>query len=109
MAKNTTNATELFAELGGGAFADQLGVALSNVAESVVITGKKGQVTITLDIARIGDSRQVNIAHKLAFKEPTQKGSRSEDTTSETPVFLNAGGDVSVYAQDSHSLFAKEA
>lgn len=103
-----TDSQQFIGDLGAGTFADQLGVALSAVAQGVVAHGKAGEVTIKLKISRIADSRQVNIAHTLAFSEPTGKGKRSEDTTSETPMHLNLSGDVTLFASHTDQIFGKE-
>ena len=39
-----TDVKQFIGDLTGGAFADQIGVAISDVADSVMATGKKGQV-----------------------------------------------------------------
>ncbi|MCU4601664.1 hypothetical protein [Acinetobacter ursingii] len=88
MSTKPTNAQQFVADLGAGTFANQLGAAISMVSQGAVQHNKKGQIKITLDIARIGDSSQVEIAHTLAFVEPTAKGKRAEDTTSKTPMHL---------------------
>ena len=96
-----TDSTEFITEL-GGSFEKVLGQIISNVAEAVVATGKQGAISIDLNMKRIGESRQVNVTHKLAFKEPTAKGSRSEDTSSETPMHVNLNGSVSLFAQKTN-------
>ena len=100
-----TDAPQFVADLSGGNFAQQLGIAISEVAQGVVANGKKGQVKVTIDIARIGESNQVNISHTLAYVEPTAKGKRSEDTTSETPMYLNNDGSVTIFANHTKQLF----
>ncbi len=107
MAKQT-DAQQFVGDLGAGTFANQLGAAISNVAEGVVLNGKTGDIIIKLKVKRIGDTRQVTISHTLAFTEPTSKGSRSEDTTSETPMHLNVSGDVTLFASHSDQLFGLE-
>lgn len=82
MSIKQTDAPQFVADLSGGNFSQQLGIAISEVAQGVVANGKKGKVQVTLDISRIGESNQVNISHTLAYVEPTAKGKRSEDTTS---------------------------
>lgn len=102
-----TDATKFLGDLTGGAFADQIGHALSDVADSVIATGKKGQVTITLDIKQTGDkeSSQVSIEHKLAYKAPESYGTRSEDYARKTPMHVNKGGEMSLYANHTAGLF----
>lgn len=105
----TTDATQFISELSGGTLADQLCAAISAVAQCSVANGKKGKVSLTLDISKIGDSNQVEISHTLAFVEPTSKGKRSEDTNSKTPMHLNAGGDVTLFANHTSQLFNEHA
>ena len=59
MSTKPTNAQQFVADLGAGTFANQLGAAISMVSQGAVQHNKKGQIKITLDIARIGDSSQV--------------------------------------------------
>ncbi|MBK4997290.1 hypothetical protein IAE39_005464 [Pseudomonas sp. S37] len=75
-----TDTSEFLNELNGGAFANQISHALSEVAAGVVDHGKPGKITITLDFSQIGDSHQVKIKHKLAYKVPTKRGDQSENT-----------------------------
>jgi hypothetical protein len=91
-----TDFATLLADLGGGAFEQQINRAITDVALNVVTHSKKGQVTITLDMARIGDSNQMAISHKLAFTQPTSRGKRSEDTSGDTPVHVGYGGIVTI-------------
>ena len=100
-----TDAPQFIADLSGGNFAQQLGIAISEVAQGVVANGKKGKVQVTIDVSRIGESSQVNISHTLAYVEPTAKGKRSEDTTSETPMYLNNDGSVTIFANHTKQLF----
>jgi hypothetical protein len=105
MSIKQTDAPQFVADLSGGNFSQQLGIAISEVAQGVVANGKKGKVQVTIDIARIGESNQVNISHTLAYVEPTAKGKRSEDTTSETPMYLNSDGSVTIFANHTKQLF----
>ena len=100
-----TDAPQFIADLSGGNFSQQLGIAISEVAQGVVANGKKGKVQVTIDVSRIGESNQVNISHTLAYVEPTAKGKRSEDTTSETPMYLNNDGSVTIFANHTKQLF----
>ncbi|AUX84892.1 hypothetical protein C3F34_01595 [Acinetobacter sp. ACNIH2] len=100
-----TDAPQFIADLSGGNFAQQLGIAISEVAQGVVANGKKGKVQVTIDVSHIGESNQVNISHTLAYVEPTAKGKRSEDTTSETPMYLNNDGSVTIFANHTKQLY----
>lgn len=102
-----TDTTKFLGDLTGGAFTDQIGHALSDVAESVISTGKKGQVVITLDIEQMGDkeSSQVGIKHKLAYTAPERFGTRKEDYARKTPMYVNHGGEMSLFANHTAGLF----
>ena len=102
-----TDTTKFLGDLTGGAFADQIGHALSDVADAVVMTGKKGQVKITLDIEQMGDkeSLQVGIKHKLEYTAPEKFGSRKEDYARKTPMHVSKGGEMSLYANHTAGLF----
>ena len=69
MSTKPTNAQQFVADLGAGTFANQLGAAISMVSQGAVQHNKKGQIKITLDIARIGDSSQVENEIIQEFKE----------------------------------------
>lgn len=108
---NPTDTTQFIGDLTGGAFAEQIGIALSDVAESVVSTGKKGQVKIVLDLSVIGDkeTKQVEVKHKLEFTAPETFGSRREDYARKTPMYVNADGTVSLFANHTAALFDTKA
>ena len=91
-----TDFQTMVGDLNAGVFAQQVGRALSDVSAGVVDTGKKGRVTITFDIKRIGEAAQVNISHKVAFKRPTTRGEATEVTTSDTPMYVGARGVLSL-------------
>lgn len=91
-----TDFQNMVGDLSAGVFAQQVGRALSDVAAGVVDTGKKGKVTLTFDIKRMGEAAQVVIAHRVAFKRPTMRGEATETTTSETPMYVGARGVLSL-------------
>jgi hypothetical protein len=86
-----TDTAEFLEELNGGAFASQIGHALSEVAEGVVAFGKVGKLVITLDFSQIGESSQVKIKHKLDYK-----------------VHVGSGGKVTLFAEKHDQLFSRE-
>lgn len=103
---DTTNFAELLGDLNAGVFAQQIERALSDTALGVVTTGKKGRVTITLDLKQIGDSNQVAVAHKLAYLKPTTRGRSTEEYTTETPMHVGPRGAMSLFPYQQTSLFA---
>ena len=91
-----------------GAFASQIGHAISVVAAGVVDHGKAGKLVITLDFSQIGESHQVKIKHKLDYKVPTKRGTRSENTSLDTPMHVGTGGRVTLFAEKHDQLFSRD-
>lgn len=94
-----TDTAEFINELNAGVFAQQIGHALSEVAAGVVDNGKAGNVTITFNLKQIAGGHQVAINHKLAFKVPTKRGNRSEDTALDTPMYVGEGGRLTLFPE----------
>jgi len=103
-----TDTSEFLEELNGGAFSTQIGHALSEVAADVVDYGKAGKLVITLDFSQIGESHQVKIKHKLDYKVPTKRGTRSENTTLDTPMHVGSGGKISLFQKKHDQLFSRD-
>lgn len=94
-----TDITELFDAMQGGTFQAQLERALSEVALHVVThgdKGKKGKVVIEFNMARVGESTQVNLTHKLTFNAPTARGKKSEDAAAQVPLHVGSNGRLSL-------------
>lgn len=100
----TTDFALLLDDLDAGVFKQKIGRALSDAAAGVVATGKKGKVTITLDLAQIADSRQVDVSHKIAHVAPTAKGKFSEENTTKTPLYVGKGGKLSLFPESQHKF-----
>lgn len=96
--------TNLLNDLDAGLFAERLSAALRDTALGVVTTGKKGKVTITLDLARIGDSNQVTAVHGIKYARPTTKGKVVEEATTSTPLHVGRGGALSLFPETQASL-----
>lgn len=100
----STDFAALLDDLDAGVFKEKIGRAVSDTAAGVVATGKAGKVTITLDLKQIADSRQVDVAHKLTFTQPTAKGKRSEENTTKTPLYVGRGGKLSLFPENQHKF-----
>lgn len=100
-----TDITQLFADLDAGIFVDRLSAALGDTALGVVNTGKKGKVTITLDLERIGDSNQVKCSHQIKYARPTAKGKAMEEATTSTPLHVGVGGVLSLFPESQTGMF----
>ena len=105
-----TDTAEFISELNAGIFANQIGHALSEVAAGVVDNKKVGTVTLTFTLKQIADSSQVTVNHKLAYKVPTKRGSRSEDTTLDTPMHVGSGGCLTLFPEtpQADQLFSRD-
>ena len=103
-----TDTAQFLEDLNGGAFISQIGHALSEVAAGVVDHSKAGKLVITLDITQIGESSQVKINHKLDYKVPTKRGTRSENTSLDTPMHVGTGGSITMFAEKHDQLFSRE-
>lgn len=96
----STDITALFDDLDAGVFRDKVGAALSAVAAGIVATGKQGKVTVTFDMKQIDDARQVSCTHKVSKIEPTQKGKRTEENTTSTPLHVGRGGKLTLFPEN---------
>lgn len=77
--------------------------ALNTAALGVLNNGSKGKVVLTFDIDRMGNSieeKRVMIKHKLQYITPTPRGKVSEEDTTETPMFVNRGGKLTILQED---------
>lgn len=92
-----TDVATLLSELAGGTFERQIGAALDDVAMNVVTHGKKGRVTITLDIEQIGASHQVKMTHSLKAMTPKARGKVTEELSTDTALIVGSGGKLSLF------------
>lgn len=105
MSTKFTDTKQFLADLNGGVFSEQIGVAISEAARGSVNFGANGKVVITLDFKRIAQSNQANVKCGLKFIAPTAKGRKTEEYTSETPVYVNSDSDVTLFPKDQGQLF----
>ena len=103
----TTDVNEFFTDLDGGVFEQKLSRILTDVAAAVVEHGRKGKVTIDLDLSQIGNSHQVMIQHKLKFSRPTMRGTAQEDESTQTPMFIGKKG-LTMLPENQGQLFSKK-
>lgn len=93
---NKTDVNEVIQALGAGVVMAQLETLLSSCASGVMHNGdgkKKGKITLELQLCKIGDSiSQMAIASKVSHVTPTGNGKKSEESTSETVMYVGKGG-----------------
>lgn len=95
-------------ELDAGVFMNKIAAALNTTALGVLNNGNKGKVTLTFDLDRMSNSteeKRVMIKHKLQYSCPTPRGKTSEEDTTETPMFVNRGGKLTILQEDQGNLF----
>ncbi len=49
--------------------------------------------------------KRVKIKHKLCYSTPTLRGKASEEDTTETPMWVNRGGKLTIRQEDQGQLF----
>ncbi len=105
MSENTsTNFEAVMADLDGGVFVSKISRALSDVAMGTVLTGKAGKVTVQFDMKQIGESSQIEMAHKIAYVKPTDKGKSTEENTTKTPLHVGKGGKLSLFPEEQEQF-----
>lgn len=103
-----TNVPDFLGELDAGVFINKIAGALNTAALGVLNNGSKGKVVLTFDIDRMGNSieeKRVMIKHKLQYITPPPRGKVSEEDTTETPMFVNRGGKLTILQEDQGNLF----
>ncbi len=103
-----TKVDSFFADLDGGVFEEKLSRVLSDVASAAIEYGRKGEVTIKLNLSQIGSSHQVQIDHTLKYKRPTNRGSISEDNATSTPMHVGTGGALTFFPENQTQMFDKK-
>ena len=100
-----TDVIQFIGDLEGGTLEQKLGHILSEVASGVIDHNKSGKVTLDLTIKRIGNSYQVEVAHKLSYKKPTANGDASENNLTATPMYVGSGGKLSLFPEGQDQMF----
>lgn len=110
MAK-ATDVEKFLEDLNGGNLKDQLAFLLSDVASGVTTNSKVGEVVLKFKIKQIGDegSTQISVKAELSHKTPTSRGVKSECISSETPMHVNSGGEVTMFPNHSKQLFEERS
>lgn len=99
---------DIFGEFDAGIFNSKIEASLKLVALGVIHNGKKGNVTISLDLEQIGDSHSVKVKHTLKYNSPTKNGKTSEENTTSTPMYVDKDGVLTISPQLQQDLFAAD-
>lgn len=98
----------LQADLDAGLFSAKISRAISDAALAVVEHGEKGRkakVTIELTLARIGESHQIDLTHKISSSRPTRRGKVAEEDSTSTPMYVGPHGALSIAPAAQMRLF----
>lgn len=103
-----TDVTRFFEDLDGGVLAERLGTILSHAAAVATDNPtKKSKVSIDLTVSNIGKGSQVAVIHKLAFKIPTTHGDQAETHATETVMYVNQGGEMSLEPKNQLDMIGR--
>lgn len=105
MANDRTDIGELIQSLDGGTFEARVSAALTEVAQGVVRNSKKGKLVIELDMAQIGNSSQVEVAHTLKYSAPTKTGKHGEESKTKTPLYVTQKGKLVLFPENQTDMF----
>lgn len=100
-----TDIKDLLESQDGGTLKEKIESILSDVAAAVVDNGKPGTVVLEMNMTRIKNSSQINLATKLKYKRPRPRGHIAENYETDTPMFVNQGGKVTLFAEDQTDMF----
>ncbi len=104
----STNVSEFIGELNQGKVEQQVSHMLSEVAAAVMENDGKGKIVITLDLKKISNSSQVNVSHTLKYSRPTKFGTKSEDLTNSTPMYVSSDGAMTFFPPKQGRFFDKQ-
>lgn len=102
-----TNIEDFLDSLDGGTFKGILARALSDAALHVVThgdKGKKGKVSVEFDLARIGESLQVQVTHQIKMAMPTARGKKTEEAKTSTPFHVGRSGRLTLLPEVNNDL-----
>ena len=100
---HATDVLQFISDLDAGTFEKKLGIALSDVAAGVVDFDKVGEVTVKFKLKHIANSAAVVVAHTISQKRPTSHGERAESDNTSTPMYIGAGGKMTLYPMGANT------
>ena len=100
-----TDIKDLLESQDGGSFKERVERVLSEVANAVIDEGNQGEVNLKIKMDRIQESTQITVASDVSYKRPTNRGKVTENYETKTPMYVNSGGDVSLFSRDQEDAF----
>ncbi|WP_250211087.1 hypothetical protein [Morganella morganii] len=95
---------DFLSELDAGVFENKLSAALNEVAFGTNKNGGTGEVHVIFKFTQ-SDEDRVKISHKLKMVTPTKRGKKSEEDTTETPMWVGKSGKLTILPEDQGQLF----
>jgi hypothetical protein len=98
----------MIGDLDGGTFESKLDYALRNVAKALrnhESNKVKGVVAVTFKMQRIGEGIQLMVEHKIDSQWPTARGKKAEDDSTQTMMYTNAQGGLTIMPDNQIGLF----
>lgn len=92
-------------EFDAGLFVNKVTEALKMAALGTINHGKKGAVTLIIDLEQIGDSDSVQVKHTLKYVKPTKNGKVVEENATSTPMYVNKDGFLTISPELQADLF----
>lgn len=102
-----TNVKEFIETLNGGIFNRQLSIGLSEVAAALVEHGGKGELTISIKMEQVGNTKQIKLPTTLKYTRPTSSGKRIEDFESVSLMYLGMSGLVP-FREEQEQMFTAD-
>ena len=91
-------------ELGAGVFEEKLTRSLKETALACMVNNKKGEIVLKFAITPINQS-QAKITHAINTKAPTTHGEKQEKNSTETHMYVNKGGSMSLFPENQTQMF----
>jgi len=91
-------------ELGAGVFEEKLTRSIKETALACMANNKAGEITLKFKITPINQS-QAKITHGITTKAPTLYGKKSEENSTETHMYVNKGGAMSLFPENQTQMF----
>ena len=101
--ERSTDVQAFIGELDGGVFEPKSAAVRREGRAGVRNTKPNGKVSLNLEIEPFDENR-VKIKHKLSYVRPTNRGKISEEDTTETPMYVNRGGRLTILQEDQGQL-----
>lgn len=105
MSEKTPTLADTLGEFDAGLFEQKAMEALKKVVLGSLSTGKKGQISIVLDLERLSEEGNFLVKHTLKFTQPTRNGKTAEENATTTPMYANSTGLLSIFPHNQDDMY----